>query len=56
MNAAATTEDAGDAASSEDDNEIPTLCDLDDFQAASSATEHVDEQLPPVPVTILTGA
>jgi len=40
----------GDDAASEDD-EIPTLCDLDESAAATDD----DEQLPPVPVTILTG-
>jgi hypothetical protein len=49
MNAA--TEDA-----SEEDEEIPTLCDLDESQAEAAATADDDKQLPPVPVTILTGA
>ncbi len=42
----------GDDAASEDE-EIPVLCDLDEA-AAITETED-DEQLPPVPVTILTG-
>jgi len=47
---AAIIEDGDDAAS--EDDEIPTLCDLDE---SAAATDDDDEQLPPVPVTILTG-
>ena len=39
---------------SSDDEEIPILCDLDEA-AAITETKSDDEQLPPVPVTILTG-
>jgi hypothetical protein len=51
MNAAAIEDDASD-----EDDEIPTLCDLDESQMEAAAVADDDKQLPPVPVTILTGA
>ena len=50
MNVATT---GGGEVAASDDEEIPILCDLD--EAAAITETKSDEQLPPVPVTILTG-